>query len=183
MSNISGVASGRWAPFITIVMGTVALLVTLIMYGIALDTLDTAYTSASAYTEQTGLTSVMGIWPLVLFVIFMAVGLAAISAGSYLGSKRAITGSWMDVFLGVIMGSITIVIALLMNTTIQSTLHGVYTNAQCTTTTANIANFSGLLNVMGIWGMVIFLVLMAAGIAQIAAAGYGSYKHLAGKMS
>ena len=177
-----GPASNKWLGFMAIIMGTVAILITLIMYGIALDNLDTAYTSAATYTEQVGLTDVMGIWPLVLFIIFMTLGIGAVGVGAYTNVKKAITGGWMDIFLVVIMGTVTIVIAILMNTTIQGQLHTVYTTAANATETVNIASFSGLLNVMTIFGMVIFLSLMAAGVAPISAAGYGGYKHLAGKM-
>ncbi len=173
--------SNQWTGFLTIVMGTVALLICLIMYGIALSSIDTAYTSAATYTEQVGLTSIMGIWPLVLFVIFMAAGLGAIGAGAYRNVKIAVSGGWMDIFLVVIMGTVGIIISLLMNTTIQAQLHTLYLTAT-NATTVNRASFSGLTSVMTIWGMVIFLSLMAAGVAQIGAAAYGSYKHLSGKM-
>ncbi len=174
--------STGWLGFIAIVFGTVALLICLIMFGIGLDTLDTAYTSAATYTEQVGLTSVMGIWPLILFIIFMAAGLAAVGAGSYVNVKKALTGGWMDIFMVVIMGTVSLVISLLMNTTIQSQLHTAYVDASNVSKTANIASFSGLLSVMTIWGMVIFLALMASGLSQLIGAAYGSYKHLAGKM-
>lgn len=172
----------QWMGFIAIVFGTVAMLITLIMFSIGLDTLDTAYTSAATYTEQVGLTSVMGIWPLILFIIFMAAGLSALGAGSYVNIKKALSGGWMDVFMVVIMGTVSLIIALLMNTTIQAQLHTAYTSAANTTQTVNIASFSGLLSTMTIWGMVIFLSLMATGLSQLVAAAYGSYKHLSGKM-
>ena len=177
-----GGSGNKWMGFMSIIMGVVALLITLIMYGIALDNLDTAYTTAATYTEQVGLTDVMGIWPLVLFILFMTIGIGAIGVGAYVNVKKGLAGSWMDIFLVVIMGTVTIVIAILMNTTIQGQLHTVYITAANVTETVNIASFSGLLNVMTIFGMVIFLSLMAAGVGPILAAGYGGYKQLAGKM-
>lgn len=172
----------QWAGFMAIIFGTVAILICLITFSIALDTLDTAYTSAATYTEQVGLTSIMGIWPLVIFIIFMAAGIGALGAGAYINIKKAIGGNWMDIFMVVIMGTVTLVIALLMNTTIQAQLHTAYTDAANVSKTVNIASFSGLLSTMTIWGMVIFLTLMSAGLSQLGAAAYGSYKHLAGKM-
>lgn len=169
----------QWMGFMAIVFGTVAMMVNLIMFNIGIGQLDTAYTAAATYTEQVGLTSVMGVWGLVLFIIFAAAGVAALGGGAYLQWKKATSGGWMDVFLVAIMGGVTLVIALIMNGTIQSALHTAYTTANACT---NIASFSGLLDVMTIWGMVFFLVLMAAGIAQISGAAYGSYKHLAGKL-
>jgi hypothetical protein len=170
---------GRFSGFLSIIMGTVSLLVCLIMFGISLSSLDTAYTAAATYTEQVGLTSVMGIWALVIFIIFMAAGLAALTGGSIVNWKKSTSGSWMDVFMVAIMGAVTLVISLLMNTTIQAQLHTAYVAANAT---VNKAQFAGLLNVMTIFGMVIFLSLMGAGISQIAGAAYGSYKHLTGKM-
>jgi len=176
-----GSSGGRsqWMGFLAIVMGAVALLICLIMFGIGLGALDTAYTTAATYTEQVGLTDVMGIWALVIFIIFMAAGIAALTGGSIIQWKRATTGGWLDVFMVAIMGGVTLVISLILNGTIQGQLHTAYAAAQVT---ANIANFSGLLNIMTIWGMVIFLALMGAGVSQLAGAAYGSYKHLTGKL-
>jgi len=175
----SNTKMGQWTGFMAIIMGAVALLVCLIMFGIGIDALDDAYTSAASYTEQVGLTSVMGIWGLVIFIVFMAAGIAALTGGSVINWKRATSGGWMDVFMVAIMGAVTLVISLILNTTIQGQLHTAYLAANAT---VNKAQFSGLLNIMTIWGMVIFLALMAAGISQLAGAAYGSYKHLAGKL-
>lgn len=177
-----GGGSGRasqWMGFLAIVMGAVAVLVCLIMFGIGIDSLDTAYTAAATYTEQVGLTDVMGIWGLVIFIVFMAAGLAALTGGSVIQWRKATTGGWMDVFMIAIMGGVTLVIALLLNGTIQTQLHAAYVTANATT---NKASFSGLLSIMTIWGMVIFLALMGAGLSQLAGAAYGSYKHLTGKL-
>lgn len=174
-----GVMGSRWGGFLAIVMGCVAVLICLIGFNIGIGQLDTAYTAAATYTEQVGLTDVMGIWALIIFIIFMAAGLAALTGGSVIQWKKATTGGWMDVFLVAIMGTVTLVIALILNGTIQGALHTAYLTANAT---VNKANFSGLLNIMTIWGMVIFLALMGAGISQLAAAAYGSYKHLAGKI-
>src|SRR4030043_163832 len=88
------------------------------------------------------------------------------------------SGQWMG-FMAIIMGIVALIITLILNGIAQTTLHTAYLAANAT---VNKAHFTGLLDIMGIWGMVIFVSLMAAGIAQIAAAAYGSYKHLAGKM-
>lgn len=174
-----GLNNSRWMGFLAIIMGAVALLVCLIMFKVGIGSLDTAYTAAATYTEQVGLTDVMGIWGLVIFIIFMAAGIAALTGGSVVQWKKATTGGWMDVFLIAIMGGVTLVISLFLNGTIQSSLHTAYTTVNATT---NKAHFSGLMDIMTIWGMVIFLALMAAGISQLAGAAYGSYKHLAGKI-
>lgn len=174
-----GGKSSQWFGFLAIVMGVVAMLVCLIMFNIGIDALDDAYTDAATYTEQVGLTDVMGIWGLIIFIVFMAAGIAALTGGSIVQWKRATTGGWMDVFMVAIMGGVTLVICLLLNGTIQSALHDSYVTANAC---VNKAYFSGLLNIMTIWGMVIFLGLMAAGISQLAGAAYGSYKHLAGKL-
>jgi len=174
-----GGKAGQWMGFMAIIMGAVAMLVCLIMFNIGIDALDTAYTAAATYTEQVGLTNVMGIWGLVIFIIFMAAGIAALTGGSIVNWKKATSGGWMDVFMVAIMGGVTLVIALILNGTIQAALHTAYVTANATT---NIAQFSGLLSIMTIWGMVIFLALMGAGVSQLAGAAYGSYKHLTGKL-
>lgn len=171
--------AGQWMGFLAIVMGAVAMLVCLIMFNIGIGALDDAFTAAATYTEQTGLTDVMGIWGMIIFIIFMAAGIAALTGGSVVQWKKATTGGWMDVFMIAIMGGVTLVIALILNGSIQSALHTAYVTANAT---VNKAKFSGLLDIMQIWGMVIFLALMAAGISQIAGAAYGSYKHLTGKI-
>lgn len=175
-----GSGVGKWMGFISIVMGVVALIVCLIMFNIGIGALDDAYTAAATYTEQVGLTDVMGIWGLVIFIVFMSAGIAALTGGSIIQWRKATTGGWMDVFLVAIMGGVTLVICLLLNGTIQSTLHDAYVTANAT---VNKAQFVGLLDIMTIWGMVIFLGLMAAGISQLAGAAYGTYKHLAGKIT
>jgi len=174
-----GGKSNQWMGFLAIVMGTVAMLVCLIMFNIGIGSLDDAYTAAAAYTEQVGLTDVMGIWGLVIFIVFVAAGIAAMTGGAVIQWKKASGGGWMDVFMVAIMGGVTLVIALLMNGTIQGSLHTAYVTANAT---VNKAAFSGLLEVMTIWGMVIFLALMGSGISQLAGAAYGSYKHLTGKL-
>lgn len=178
-SGGGGGKSSQWMGFMAIVMGAVALLVCLIMFGIGISSLDDAYTAAATYTEQVGLTDVMGIWGLVIFIVFMAAGIAALTGGSIVQWKKATTGGWMDVFMVAIMGGVTLVIALLLNGTIQTQLHAAYVTANAT---VNVAEFAGLLSIMTIWGMVIFLALMGAGISQLAGAAYGSYKHLTGKI-
>jgi len=178
-SSGGGSKASQWMGFLAIVMGAVAMLVVLIMFNIGIDALDAAYTDATTYTEQVGLTDVMGIWGLVIFIIFMAAGIAALTGGSIVQWKKATTGGWMDVFMVAIMGGVTLVISLLLNGTIQSALHTAYVTVNAT---ANLAEFSGLLDIMTIWGMVIFLALMGAGVSQLAGAAYGSYKHLTGKL-
>ncbi|OGO00998.1 MAG: hypothetical protein A2Y58_03235 [Chloroflexi bacterium RBG_13_51_52] len=174
-----GGKSGQWMGFMAIIMGIVALIINLIMFNVGIGALDDAYTAAATYTEQIGLLDIMGIWGMVIFLIFVAAGIAALTGGSVMQWRKAVAGSWMDVFMVAIMGGVTLVIALILNGIAQTTLHTAYLAANAT---VNKAHFTGLLDIMGIWGMVIFVSLMAAGIAQIAAAAYGSYKHLAGKM-
>ena len=170
---------GQWAGFLAIIMGAVALLIALIMFGIGIGQLDTAYTAAATYTDQVGLTDVMGIFGMVIFIIFMAVGLAGITGGSIIQWKRATQGGWMDVFMTVILGSVTLVIALILNTLIQAQLHTAQVTVNATT---NVASFSGLVSIMTIWGMVVFLALMGAGMSQLIGAAYGSYKHVRGRI-
>ncbi len=174
-----GVMGGSMAGFMVTILGGVAMLIALIMFGIGIGQLDAAYTSAATYTEQVGLTSIMGIWAMVIFLILIAAGLAALGVGSYMQIKKATTGGWMDVFLVFIMGSVGLIIALILNTIIQGQLHTAYVTANAT---VNKASFPGMLSIITVFGMVIFLSLMGAGIAQISGSFYGTYKHLSGKI-
>ena len=174
-----GIASGsQWSGFIAIVFGAVALLVDLIAYGIVLSNYDTAYTTASGYTWMTGLTSIMGIWPMVLFLVFMAAGIGAIGVGAYMNWRRAAHGSWTDIFIVFIMGAVSVVITVIMFGIINTQMN---TLAVAINATTNVASFVGLVSIVGIWPMVIFLVMIGASVAQMGAAGYGGYKQLAGK--
>lgn len=174
-----GGGGNQWMGFIAIIFGAVAMLICLIMFGVGIGALDDAYTEAAGYVDQVGLTDVMGIFGLVVFIAFMSAGIASLVGGAYIQWKKATTGGWMDVFMVAVMGGVTLVICLLLNTTIQSQLNTAIVTVNAT---VNIAEFSGLYDVMTVWGMVIFLALIGAGLSQLAAAGYGSYKHLSGKM-
>ena len=173
-----GGRSNSMSGFLLIVFGCVAMLVCLIMFGIAIGSLDDAMTTAATYaTEMPGLVSVMGIWGLVIFLAFMTAGLGALAGGTYVSIKGRMGGGWMDMLMLAIMGGVTIVIALVMNGLIISQLH---TAIQTANTTVNVASFTGLVSLMGIFGMVIFLSLMAAGLAMITGAAWGSYKKVKG---
>ncbi len=164
--------------FLMIVFGCVAMLVDLIMFGIAIGSLDTAMTTATTYSsEMPGLSSVMGIWGLVIFLAFMALGIAALAGGTISTIRGKAGGSWMDMLMLSIMGGVTIIIALVMNGVILTQLH---TAIQTANTTVHKAQFVGLVSIMGVFGMVIFLSLMAAGLAMIGAAGFGGYKKIKG---
>lgn len=166
-----------WGGTMLIIFGSIALLVALIMFGVALTQLDTALTTAKAYTDMTALDDVMGIFGLVLFLSFIVLGIGAIGGGAYINIKSRMGGSWMDLLMLAIMGGITIVIALIMNTISLAQLH---TTMVAINATANLADFAGLYEVSQVMGIVIFLSLMAGGLSQIGGAGVGAYKRVKG---
>ena len=168
---------GNLTGLIGTIFGAVALLIALITFGIAIGQLDAAYTAAATYEDQVGLTDVMGIWGMVLFIIFMAVGLGSIAGSAAMQWVKIARGGWMEVFMGVIMGTVGVVVALILNTLILAQLHTAQVTVNATT---NVASFSGLVSIMTIWGMVIFLVLISAGVSSLVAAGFGTYKKLRG---
>jgi hypothetical protein len=180
--NSGGGGSGggnRFAGFTAIVFGAVALLVDLIAYGIVLSNYDSAYTTAKTYTWATGLSSIMGIWPMVLFLVFMAAGIGAIGVGAYMNWKKAQSGQWTDVFMVFIMGAVSIILTVIMFGIINTQMN---TLAVAINATTNIASFTGLISIVGIWPMIIFLSMMAAAIAQLAGAGYGGWKKMTGRV-
>lgn len=171
-------AGGPWGGTTLIIFGAVGMLVALIMFVIAIGQLDTAITAAKTYTYMTSLDDIMGIFGLVTFLAFMLLGIGGISGGAYLNIKSRLGGGWMDLLMLAVMGGITIVISLIMNGIILAQLDTAYGTANVTT---NVADFVGLLDVMAVFGMVIFLVLMAGGLSQVGGAGFGAYKRVAGR--
>lgn len=172
-----GGGGNQWMGFMVTVFGGVLLLISLIMFGIAIAQLDTSITSAGTYTEQVGVTSIMGIFGLVVFLVLTGSGLAAVTGGSVMTWKRTVGGGWMDVFLAFIMGTVSLVISLIVFGITQNQLHTAYVAANAT---VNKASFTGLLSIMGIFGVVFFLAYIGTGLSAIAAAGYGGYKNLKG---
>lgn len=159
--------------FLMIVFGCVAMIVALIIFGIAVDQLDTAITDASALTwasSMTGLTSVMPLWGMVLFLLFMGAGLASLAGGSYVSIKARYGGGWMDMMMLLIMGGVAVVIALIANGLVITQLDTAMTTVNSTTNT-----LTGALDIMGIFGMIIFLAMIGAGSSMIVAAGISGF--------
>ncbi len=79
----------------------------------------------------------------------------------------------------IIMGVIAVIIALVMFNVALNQLDTAMTSVNATTN-----NFPGLYDVMGIWGMVLFIVLMGAGIGMIGGGAYAVVRpHLGGGRS
>jgi len=175
-----GSKGNTWTGFIGVVMGGVALMVCLIMYGIFLTNYDTAYTAAGGYSWEVGLTSIMGIWPMVIFLVIMSVGLAAVAGGTMLSIKKTLSGGWVDVFMGIVTGVVSLIIVVIIWGIVNTQFN---TTAVAINATTNKASWSGLVSIIGIWPMITFLAMMASGIAQIGAAGYASYQHLRGRVT
>jgi len=176
-----GVSSNMYG-LIGIVLGGVLMMVALINFGIGLAQLDTAYTAAATYTEQVGLTDIMGIFGLVTFLLFVGAGLGALTGGSVLQWFKVVRGGWTEALMGFVTGTVGLVIAFILNTLVQSQLHTVYTTAANVTETVNIAQFVGMLDIMTIFGMIIFISLYAAGASGIIAGAYGAFRQVKGGM-
>lgn len=160
------------------VIGGAFVLFALILFGIALSQLDTAYTNAATYTEQVGLTDIMGIWGMITFLIFVGGGLAVVAGGAVMNFIKTIRGGWIDAFMSFAMGAVSLVIAYILNTIIQAQLHTQYTTAGNVSEIANYASFSGLLDIMTIFGMIIFLTLAGSGVSAVIAAAWGAVKQV-----
>jgi len=157
------------------VIGAVFLVFALILFTIGIGQLDTAYTAASSYTEQVGLVDIMGIWGMILFLVFVGAGLTVIAGGAVYNFITTIRGGWMEAFMSFAMGAVGLVIALILNTITQSQLNAAYVAANAST---NIASFSGMLDIMGVFGMLIFLTLVGSGISGVVASGWGAVTNL-----
>lgn len=178
-SSSGGGGGGRnpWAGTISIVFGTIAMLACLIMFGIGIQQLDSAITSAASYTEQTSLVNIMGIFGIVIFLAFMLLGLAGLVGGTYYNVKNN-SGDWSQLVLLAIMGGITLVITLIMFGINNTQLHTAYTTANACT---NKTYMVGLTDIMGIWGMVLFVIMLGSALSQIGFAVWGGGKKLFGK--
>lgn len=161
-----------------IVFACIAMLVCLIMFGIAIEQLDAQITSAATYTEQVSLQAIMGISGIIIFVLFMALGLGALTGGTIINIRQASGGNWLDIVMLAIMGGITLVVAIIMNGTIQSQLH---TTIGTVNATANYATyFEPVQTIMTVFGLVIFVSLLGAGIVQIGGAAVSGWKKVRG---
>jgi len=172
-----GVASGKFNSIIATVFGCVMMMMCLIGFNIVIGQIDTAYTAAGSYTEQVGVQDIMGIFPLLIFVVMMGVSVAALGYGGYTGYKSGSAGDVMGMIMGVINGVISTIIAFIMFGIINTSLHASYVVANATT---NVANFAGVLDIMGIWGIVILVTLAGSAIASFAGVGVGAFKKIKG---
>lgn len=152
------------------VIGGALMLFALILFGIGVAQLDTAYTSASTY-DQVGLTSIMGIFGMVIFLVFVGAGVAVLGGTAVYTYMQAKGGRWMDAFLGFAFATVGLVIALILNTILQTQLNTAQVAINALT---NIANLPGLYSISRIFGIIIFLSLLAPGISGIAGAVQGS---------
>ena len=170
---------GMWAGSLAIIFGAVALVICLITFGIAIDQLDTSVTSAISYTEMIGLDDVMGVMGMVIFIVFMALGLGGLVGGSIMQWRQAMGGGWASLFMVAIMGAVTVVIALVVNDVALEQLDAAMTTVNSTTNYSSY--FTGLFNIMGVFGLVIFVSLLGAALSQFAGFGVGAYRKLSGR--
>jgi len=153
------------------------MIASLIIFGIVVGQLDTGITAAIAIgaTQMPGLADIMPLWGMVLFLLFMGAGLATLAGGAYMTIKGKMGGSWMDAMMLVIMGGVAIIIALISNNLVIAQLD---TAMGAVNTTAN--TLTGAYDIMGVFGMIIFLALMGAGTSMIVAAGVSGFRKIRG---
>ena len=161
------------AAFLGTIIAGIVVLVNLIVFGIALSGLDTAITNATLYTEQVGVPQVLGTLGMVVFFVFMAAGIAVLAASSAVATIKAAAGGLMDILMGAITGGISIVVAFIVYSLAQSQLHTVYLAANAT---VNKAQLGGLIAIIPIFGLVLAVLFVSAGIAPLVGAGVGGYK-------
>ena len=171
-----GGGGSMWGGSLAIIFGAVALVICLITFGIAIGQLDTSITTAATYTQMVGLDDIMGVFGMVIFIAFMALGLGGLVGGSIMQWQKSMSGSWSDLFMVAIMGGVTLVVALVVNTIALAQLDTAMTTVNSSTNYA--AYFTGLFNIMGVFGMVIFVSLIGASLAQFAGFGIGAYRKL-----
>lgn len=171
-----GRSRGAVVGMISQVIGGAFLLLALILFGIGLSQLDTAYTSAKAY-DAVGLTDIMGIFGMLLFLTFIGTGLTVLAGGAVYNWMTTVRGSWMESFMSFAYGAVALVIALILNTVVQGQLNTAQVAINAAT---NIASFPGLYNISRIFGMLVFLSLVGTGIAAIVASGVAAVRTIRG---
>lgn len=175
---MSGLMTNRWIGPISIVFGAICLLVSLISFNIAIGQLDDALTTAATYTEQVGVTDVMGLGGMIFWIVFVGAGLVAVGVGGYAQFMQVSKGGWIDVFISVIMGAISIVMVLVLYNITQSQLHTAWTTVNAT---VNVASFSGLLDIIGIFGIVTWAIMVLSAVSGVFGGIFGIVQRIRGK--
>lgn len=164
--------TGMMSGVMMVIFGVVLLIADLIMYGIAVDQLDTAITTASTYSaNMPGLASIMPLWGMILFLIFMALGIGSLVGGTAMSIRAQWGSGWMGMLMLAIMGGIVIIVSLVGNGLVVSQLETAIETTNQTTNT-----MTGAVDIMGVFGMVLFLALMLPGVAMLGGAVYGGYR-------
>ena len=77
-----------------------------------------------------------------------------------------------------VMGAVSVVIAIIMFGIINTQMN---TLAVAINATTNIASFTGLYNMITIWPLVVFVIMMAGAVSSLVAGGIGGYRRLRGR--
>lgn len=162
-----------------IVFGCVIMIVSLIVFGIVIEQLDTSITTTSALihvTDMQGLTSIMPLWGMIIFMLFVTGGLASLIGGAVLTIKSRYGGGWMDTVMLAITGGISTLVAIVCYGLAITQLDTAMTTVNATTNT-----LTGTYDIMGVFGMVIFIAFMGAGLSMIVAAGVSGFQAVKSK--
>lgn len=174
----SGNSMSMWGGSLAIIFGSVAIVICLIAFGIAIAQLDTSLTTAISYPHMPGLAAIMGVYGMIFFIAFMALGLGGLVGGTVMNIKQGLGGSWNVLFILAVSGAVTMVITLVV---FGITLTQLNTAMGTVNATANYATyFTGLYSIMGVWGLVIFVSMTGAALAQFAGFGVGAYRKFKG---
>jgi len=169
-----GVMQGPYGASMLVIMGAISMVISLIIFGISIQQLDTGITSALTYGWATGLPQTMGIFGMVFFLLFVGIGLGGLGGGALLNVKRAIRGGGSEIFISIVMGGVTLMIALIV---FNMTLTQLNTAIGVVNSTTNYATyFTNTVSIMGVFGLVIFVTFVGAAIAQMVAGVFGIYK-------
>jgi hypothetical protein len=167
---MGGLSNNRWIGPISIVFGSICLLVSLISFNIAIGQLDDAVTAAATYTEQVGVVDIMGVSGLIFWIVFVGAGLVAVGVGGVAQFMQVKGGGWMDIFMSVIMGAVSIVMVLVLYNLTQTFLHTAYTTVNAT---VNKLKFAGLLDIIGIFGIVTWSIMVLSSVSGVFGAVFG----------
>lgn len=173
--GVRSIGGGIWGGPLMQIMGAVVLVICMIVFGLTIQSLDTGITSAAAYSWATGLASTMGVFGMVFWLVFVGAGLAAVGGGAYVNIKKGMAmGGVGGTAMLVVFGGVSILIMMIVNNLALAQLN---TSIGVVNSTTNYATyFTGVVSIMGVFGLVIFVTLAGSSLSQFAAAFYTGFK-------
>jgi hypothetical protein len=106
------------------VMGSMVIFLCLILFGVFLKGLNDSL--SSIFSWEIGLPSIVPIFGLIIYLIFLFVGLSVVGVGDYLNLSDSINGDWVNKLLMIVSGVMSIIVSVIMYSMILAQLDVIY---------------------------------------------------------